>query len=86
MIIVFFLYIFFFCEDYKPPSFIIPQIQLDFNIKDDETIVNSKMLVLKNPSVFEHDALVLNSSSHSTLQELRVDGGTMSEKKDYHFM
>ena len=61
-------------EDYEPSSHLIKTTELDFNLGDDETIVESKIVFYKNPLVTSSvDELFLNGESLELLS-IKVDG------------
>ena len=70
-------------EDYEPSSHLIKTTELDFNLGDDETIVESKIVFYKNPVVTRSvDELFLNGVSLELLS-IKVDGLTANyELKD----
>ena len=61
-------------EDYEPSTHLIKTTELDFNLGDDETIVESKIVFYKNPLVARSvDELFLNGESLELLS-IKVDG------------
>ncbi len=61
-------------EDYEPSTHLIKTTELDFNLGDDETIVESKIVFYKNPIVTRPvDELFLNGESLELLS-IKVDG------------
>ena len=61
-------------EDYEPSTHLIKTTELDFNLGDDETIVESKIVFYKNPIVTRSvDELFLNGESLELLS-IKVDG------------
>ena len=63
-----------FREDYEPSTHLIKTTELDFNLGDDETIVESKIVFYKNPLVTSSvDELFLNGESLELLS-IKVDG------------
>ncbi len=61
-------------EDYDPSTHLIKTTELDFNLGDDETIVESKIVFYKNPLVTRSvDELFLNGESLELLS-IKVDG------------
>ncbi len=61
-------------EDYEPSTHLIKTTELDFNLGDDETIVESKIVFYKNPLVTSSvDVLFLNGESLELLS-IKVDG------------
>jgi len=70
-------------EDYEPSTHLIKTTELDFNLGDDETIVESKIVFYKNPLVARSvDELFLNGESLELLS-IKVDGLTANyELKD----
>ena len=61
-------------EDYEPSTHLIKTTELDFNLGDDETIVESKIVFYKNPLVTSSvDELFLNGESLELLS-IKVDG------------
>ena len=70
-------------EDYEPSTHLIKTTELDFNLGDDETIVESKIVFYKNPLVTSSvDELFLNGESLELLS-IKVDGLTANyELKD----
>ena len=61
-------------EDYEPSTHLIKTTELDFNLGDDETIVESKIVFYKNPLVMSSvNELFLNGESLELLS-IKVDG------------
>ncbi len=68
-----------FLKDYEPPQFLIPNIDLDFELLENETLLTSKMLFTRNPkSSDKSDSLFLNGEKLELLQVLR-DGNELSK-------
>ncbi|MCB0378382.1 MAG: aminopeptidase N [Bdellovibrionales bacterium] len=60
-------------KDYKPPSFLIPNIELNFDLHEEETIVTATMHLKRNPLAEHVDELFLNGNNLELL-ELEIDG------------
>ncbi len=68
-----------FLKDYQPPVFLIPNIDLDFQLHEEETFVVSKMLFKRNPkSKDSSDSLYLNGRNLNLL-EIRRDGEVLDK-------
>ena len=68
-----------FLKDYKPPLFLIPHVDLRFELLEKEALVTNKMLCKRNPKSREaHGDLFLNGEDLELLQILR-DGEFLEE-------
>lgn len=66
--------------DYQPPSYFIDEIQMDFDLDDEETIVKSVMYVRRNRHQEGSRDIRLNGEE-LILQELKLDGVMLDEKR-----
>jgi hypothetical protein len=76
--------------DYKPLDLIVSKINMDFNIRDGKTIVESEMFVEKNPKLENdwdpnaiHDLVLDGDETSITLLEVTLDGKVLIEGDDY---
>jgi hypothetical protein len=77
--------------DYKPLDLIVSKINMDFNIRDGKTIVESELYIEKNPKLLEldwdpnasHDLVLDGDNTSITLLEVTLDGRVLKEGNDY---
>ncbi len=60
-------------EDYRPPAWLVPEITLDFVLGVEETTVNARLSVRRNPSG-EGDPTIRLNGDGLTARAVRVDG------------
>jgi hypothetical protein len=73
--------------DYKPLDLIVSKINMDFNIRDGKTIVESELYIEKNPKLLEdewdpdasHDLVLDGDETSVTLLEVTLDGRVLKE-------
>ncbi len=74
----------YFRNDYEPLATIVTKIDMDFNIRDGKTTVESDMTVEVNPNGPGMGDLVLDGDETAvSLMSLSVDGKSLEEGKDY---
>ncbi len=59
-------------KDYTPPAYLIPKIDLFFNLLEDKTIVTAKTMVKKNQATSNSAPLVLDGE-HMILLEIKIN-------------
>lgn len=62
-------------SDYTPPSFLIPEINLHFELDANETIIKSKLLLSRQTA----DADLVLDGEHMTLRSLMLDGTVLND-------
>jgi aminopeptidase N len=67
--------------DYSPPAFLIPAIDLSFDLRDDATTVSARITLTRNTLADANAALVLDGEE-LTLESIRLDGRSLGSK-DY---
>ncbi|GAA0265281.1 aminopeptidase N [Alteraurantiacibacter aestuarii] len=60
-------------EDYRPFAWLVPEVALDFTLGLDETLVEARLAVSRNPAAQADPVLRLNGDGLSPI-EVRVDG------------
>ena len=66
-------------QDYRPPGFLIDDVDLVFDLRDDGATVTSRLSVRRNPAVgVPHDPLVLNGVNLK-LTAIAMDGAALAE-------
>ena len=63
--------------DYAPPSFLVDEVDLDFELDEERTLVRAKLRVRRNPAVPPVADLVLDGRELET-GAVRIDGETVS--------
>jgi len=63
--------------DYAPPDWLVPSVALDFDLWPERTIVRGRLTVTRNG---RHDRPLVLDGQGLELLELRVDGGTRTER------
>jgi aminopeptidase N len=58
-------------EDYRPPLWLVPEIELDFNLNAEKTVVRARLSVVRNG---DHDAPLRLDGEDLDLRRLAVDG------------
>ncbi|HKO87652.1 MAG TPA: aminopeptidase N, partial [Burkholderiales bacterium] len=61
-------------KDYKPPAFLIDQVALDIDVRDDHTRVRSTLSLRRNPLSTEKTAPLRLDGDELVLESLKVDG------------
>ncbi len=64
-------------KDYRPPSFLIDTVNLDFSLEANATRVRSKLKMRRNPAVSGGGALQLDGEGLK-LEQIKLDGRVMS--------
>jgi aminopeptidase N len=67
--------------DYSPPPFLIPSVDLSFDIRDDATLVSARLTLIRNAQADANAPLVLDGDELS-LESVRLDGRSLTAK-DY---
>jgi aminopeptidase N len=67
-------------KDYKPASYVINRTELHFELREDGVIVTSRLHLLRDSSVAEHDSLRLDGEDLELLS-LEVDGLKLIESE-----
>ena len=65
-------------KDYTPPSFLIETVALDIDIRDDHTIVTSRLGVSRNPAAADPSAPLLLNGEELELLEVKLDRRTLA--------
>jgi aminopeptidase N len=61
-------------SDYLPPSFLLPEIELDFKLAADETIIKSKLKLARQAP----NADLILDGEHMSLRSLVVNGNVLN--------
>ena len=61
-------------EDYTPPAYLVPSIELDFDIYDKFTRVTSRFEIKKNPDVKEKNPALVLDGAKQKLEKVSVNG------------
>ena len=64
-------------EDYAPPPFLIDEVDLDFELDEQQTLVRAKLKVRRNPATTAAADLVLQGQGLDT-RAVRIDGEAVS--------
>ena len=64
-------------REYRPPSYLIDTVHLDFNLHATETRVRSKLKFRRNPDVANHGPLVLDGEGVQ-LEQVKLDGRVLT--------
>lgn len=70
-------------KDYKKPDYLIPKIDLCFELDDQKTFVHSRLKIIKNnkSNTSSHTPLILNGSNLK-LHKISINGKRLSESKN----
>ena len=70
--------------DYSPPTFLIPAIDLSFDLRDDATTVSARITVMRNSvaHVANADAPLVLDGEELSLESIHLDGRPL-DQKDY---
>jgi aminopeptidase N len=68
-----------FLKDYSPPSFLIDETHLIFQLFEERTIVRSRLLMRKNPQSKSGDASLVLDGQQLLLKEVLLDGVSLAE-------
>ncbi|MCC6535149.1 MAG: aminopeptidase N [Burkholderiales bacterium] len=60
--------------DYTPPAFLIPAVDLSFDIRDDATAVTARLTCVRNPASADPRASLVLDGDELTLEAVRLDG------------
>lgn len=63
-----------FLKDYQSPDYLIPRVNLEFNLDSDQTIVRSNLSIKRNHNTSENAPLVLNGGDKLLLVEVKLNG------------
>ncbi|MDG2148426.1 MAG: aminopeptidase N [Planctomycetota bacterium] len=61
-------------EDYRPPNWLVPHVELLFELGEDETRVTSTASYRRNPEVGKEDNTLVLDGTDLDLQEIRLNG------------
>ena len=64
--------------DYRPPAFLIPAVDLSFDIRDDATLVTARLTVMRNPAAADPAAPLALDGDELKLESVRLDGKLLS--------
>src|SRR5690606_11887194 len=60
--------------DYRPPAFLIPAVDLNFDIRDDATTVTARLTLARNPAAADPAAPLVLDGDELKLESVRLDG------------
>ena len=63
--------------DYAPPAFLIDEVDLDFELGEERTVVRARLAVRRNPAAVPAADLILDGRGLET-RAVRIDGGAIS--------
>jgi aminopeptidase N len=61
-------------QDYTPPAFLIPKVDLSIDIRDDGTRVSARLTVMRNPKAADPQAPLVLDGDELTLESAHLDG------------
>jgi aminopeptidase N len=68
-------------EDYRPPPFLIPEVELDLDlVAEDDARVRAQLVVERNPAATDPDAALKLDLDELSLQSVAVDGTTLPQR------
>jgi len=70
-------------EDYRPPDWLVPNVELEFDLGAERTLVRSRMSVARNGA---HDRPLRLDAEGLKLVELKVDGGEAQYSAQGHVL
>jgi aminopeptidase N len=60
--------------DYRPPAYLIPSVDLSFDIRDDATTVTARLALTRNPAAADPAAPLVLDGDELKLESVRLDG------------
>jgi aminopeptidase N len=60
--------------EYRPPDFLIDRVELNFTLGEEETLVESRLTVVRNPAAGTPEALLRLDGEELTLKSIALDG------------
>ena len=60
--------------DYRPPAFLIPSVDLSFDVRDDATTVTARLTLARNPAATDPAAPLVLDGDELKLESVRLDG------------
>ena len=64
-------------KDYEPPAYLLNSVELNFDLGEQHTVVQSKMLVQRNPQSADRDNNLFLFGSELQLEEIKLNGSTV---------
>ena len=61
-------------QDYRPPAFLTPEIELDFVLAPEATLVTARQRFVRNPAADEHAGDLILRGEGQELLALSIDG------------
>ena len=65
-------------QDYQPPAFIIDQVDLTFDLAEENTVVTAKMVIRRNPNSNQSSAPLVLDGRQLKLESASLDGRALS--------
>jgi len=65
-------------SDYTPPAFLIPSVDLSFDLRDEATTVTARLSVKRNKAAADRNAALALDGDELRLESVRVDGKTLT--------
>jgi aminopeptidase N len=65
-------------QDYQPPAFIIDQVDLTFDLAEENTVVTATMAIRRNPSVDQPSVALVLDGRELDLRSMSLDGQALS--------
>jgi len=65
-------------KDYQPPAFLVPAIELDFDLREDVAHVRAQLVVKRNPAAKDARAPLELDGDELALESVAIDGRTLA--------
>ena len=66
-------------KDYQPPAYLVEQIELVFELDEDDTLVHNTMRCVRNPACRDNEPAFVLNGLELELKSIQLDGRTLSE-------
>jgi len=63
--------------DYAPPAFLIPSVDLSFDLQDDATTVSARLTFKRNPAAADRNAPLVLNGDELSLESVQLDGNPL---------
>ncbi|MCC7079994.1 MAG: aminopeptidase N [Burkholderiales bacterium] len=64
--------------DYRPPAFLIPSVDLNFDVRDDATVVTARLTLVRNRAASDPAAALMLDGDGLRLESVRLDGRSLA--------
>ncbi|MCG6877446.1 MAG: aminopeptidase N [Betaproteobacteria bacterium] len=68
-------------EDYRPPAFLIPAVELDIDLHEDHALVKARLEIRRNPAAGDPNAPLSLDGDELELVSVALDGRTLSARE-----